>query len=185
MMCLWCVFPPLFSQKRKKGESIQVWVVTLMTRSPLMFELHLTVNFRGADVSARAQADAQLQCQTTEQSFGKTLATPGVFVFSLFLNLFVNFTRISQLFAEAPRWMCEHIWNTTDSPEKHGSARTSAVGGFRFRWNATVRGIRKLQLEFNENSQLEGYGKVIPHCLLKWLPWEWTSLCPDLMALKP
>ena len=47
-----------FTHRRKKGESIQVWVVTLMTRSPLTFKLHLTVNFRGTDVSARAQADA-------------------------------------------------------------------------------------------------------------------------------
>lgn len=28
-----------------------------MTQSPLMFKLPLTVNFRGTDVSARAQAD--------------------------------------------------------------------------------------------------------------------------------
>lgn len=42
----------------KKGKYVQVWVVTLMTRSPLTLKLHLTVNFRGADVSARDQADA-------------------------------------------------------------------------------------------------------------------------------
>lgn len=47
----------LFFTPGKKGESIQVWVVTLMTRSPLTFKLLLTVNFRGTDVSAGAQAD--------------------------------------------------------------------------------------------------------------------------------
>ncbi len=51
-------FVSFFSHRRKKGKSIQVWVVTLMTRSPLTLKLHLTVNFRGTDVSARAQADA-------------------------------------------------------------------------------------------------------------------------------
>lgn len=58
MMCLCCFFPLLFSHRRKKGKSIQVQVVTLMTRSPLTFKLRLTVNFRGTDVSAQAQADA-------------------------------------------------------------------------------------------------------------------------------
>lgn len=52
-----------FSHQRKEGKSIQVWVVILMTRSSLTFKLHLTVNFRGTDASARAQADADFSAR--------------------------------------------------------------------------------------------------------------------------
>lgn len=58
MWCICNVSVVCFNAAGRKGESVQFCLVTLATRSPVMFKVRLTVNSRGTDVSAWAQAEA-------------------------------------------------------------------------------------------------------------------------------
>lgn len=58
-------------EEGKKKNKIQIWVVTLTTRLPLMIELPPTGNFRGANVSAAGQADDAAEATQLSGHFGK------------------------------------------------------------------------------------------------------------------